>query len=204
MAKRRPLPGNSLVELKAALQRARTKAQFQRVQCLWLRAALGLDARQVATALGWGTSAVYNLQSDYLREGMAVLETPGRGGRRHNVLSRDQERQLLGRLRIMALPDQTVDFATIQQAVEQAAGRPVSTSTIRRILKRHHWSLHALAVSPWRQIPQSAVKDFRREVAAGRGESFDDFKELKTARTRNTARYRPPDDAPPSGRPTTE
>jgi transposase len=201
MANKRPLPANSLEELRLALHGARTIAQFQRAQCLWLRAALGLSAQQVATALGWKLQAVYNHQSRYLQRGAAALAGPGRGGRRHNVLNREQETKLLGRLRIMALPDHTVDFGTIHRAVEQAAGHPVDPSTVRRMLQRHRWTVLALAVSPWSPIPPSAAKDFRSAVAEGRGESFDDYTEIKQARTRNTVRYLPPNEAPPDGAP---
>jgi transposase len=190
MAKPHPFPENSLEDLKAALKRARTKEQFQRVLCLWLRAALGLNAQQVATALGWSVQAVYNHQWRYLKRGQAALDTPGRGGRRHGVLPRDEENALLTRLRIMALPDDTVDFATIRQAVEQAVGRPVNSWTVRRMLERHHWEVHALAVSPRKHITRQAADRWRREVTA-------DSYEIKEAPNRNAVRYVPPQDSPP-------
>jgi transposase len=181
----RRFPENSVEELRAALERARTKEQFQRVQCLWLRAALGLSAQQVATALGWTLCAVYKHQWRYLKKGAAMLEAERRGGRRYSVFSRRKEKALLDGLRIEAWPDQTIDFSTVHRAVEEAAGRPVHTWTVRRMLDRHHWRLHALAIGPWRPIPQSAVDAFRKHHAA----------ELPDSLTGGAVRYLVPQDS---------
>ena len=47
------LPKGALERLAMDLKQAKTKAQFQSVQCLWLRASLKLSADQVAIAIGW-------------------------------------------------------------------------------------------------------------------------------------------------------
>ena len=49
----KPIPEKAVARLGTALQKAKTKAEYQRVQCLWLRAALGLSSAQVAQAIGW-------------------------------------------------------------------------------------------------------------------------------------------------------
>ena len=86
-----PLPEAALKELAALLKQCKDKATYQRVQCVWLRAALGLSAPQVAQALGWSLSAVHHVQARYLREGSAALLGSGRGGRAHANLSVTQE-----------------------------------------------------------------------------------------------------------------
>src|SRR3954453_7427289 len=82
-----PLPGGARKELTRLLQTVGSKADYRRVLCLWLRAALGLPAAEVALALGWGTSSVYNLQSRYQHERAGALLGTGRGGRRRAWLS---------------------------------------------------------------------------------------------------------------------
>jgi transposase len=88
-------PKGATEKLRVALQQAKTKSNFQRVQCLWLRAALGLDANQVAIAIGWQPTSVRRLQARYLHEGEDILSTVGRGGRRHQNLAEEEEAQLL-------------------------------------------------------------------------------------------------------------
>jgi hypothetical protein len=53
MRRPQPLPPGAALELSRLLQSAPSQADYQRVLCLWLRAALDLPAAQVATALGW-------------------------------------------------------------------------------------------------------------------------------------------------------
>jgi len=149
----RPFPEGSKEKLRAALQRAKTKAQFQTVQCLWLRAALGLNAGQVAIAVGWTAGAVRKLQSQYLQKGEAALAGPGRGGRRRQILRQEEECALLRRLRQEAWPSGVLEFRTIQAAVEKAVGRDLSPSTVNKILERHGWRRQALVTIPWHKVP---------------------------------------------------
>ena len=86
----KPLPEGSNEKLAMALKLAKTKGEFQRVQCLWLRASLGLSADKVATAIGWHAGSVRKLQARYLREGEAV---PERYRKRWTVLSEPNVRR---------------------------------------------------------------------------------------------------------------
>jgi hypothetical protein len=43
-----PLPEGAAERLAAMLKEAKNKAEYQRIQCVWLRAALGLAAAQIA------------------------------------------------------------------------------------------------------------------------------------------------------------
>lgn len=95
MRKPKELPEGALESLAKGLKQAKTKAQFQSVQCLWLRASLGLTADQVATAIGWHPNSVRKLQARYFKEGEAALKRGGRGGRYYQNLTLEEERQLL-------------------------------------------------------------------------------------------------------------
>jgi transposase len=139
MAARLPISEDSSKELKALLKTVRTKDGYRRVLCLWLRHAMGMSARQVATAVGWSHTHVRDVQGRYLREGEAALVRPGRGGRRHEVLTLSQEDDLLRGLREEAWPGNTLDFCAVFQAMEEAAGRSLAPSTVHRMLVRRGW-----------------------------------------------------------------
>src|ERR1035441_9722440 len=104
----RSLPEGSVERLEQALRGARSKAEFQRVQCVWLRAALGLNANQVAQALGWPPPSVRRLQAQVLQQGEGFLERRERGGRRHQNLTREEEARLLQSFLLPA--EQRVDY----------------------------------------------------------------------------------------------
>src|SRR3954471_12631074 len=88
-----PFPEGAVERLAPLLERAKTKAEYQRIQGVWLRAALGLSAPQIAQALGWQPQSVRQLHSDYRRHGEAVLLGKPKGGRRHQNLTLAQEQR---------------------------------------------------------------------------------------------------------------
>jgi transposase len=138
-----PFPEGSAEKLKLAMRKARTKGEYKRLLCLWLRASLNLTSSQVATALCWSSTAVRRLQLAYLHQGEAALRGPGRGGPRHQYLRWDQEKALLRELAGKMSPDTTMRAAAVHDAYEKVLGRPVASSTIYRMLTRHRWHRQA-------------------------------------------------------------
>lgn len=163
--KARPFPEGCIPSLRAELKRARAEGvpALERVLCVWLRAALGLRAEQVATAIGWSADGVRHVQALYLKEGEALFRRPGRGGVRRHLLSRKEEKALLRRVRDAAQPYGVVDFRTIHAEVEKAVGRPVPPSTVHRVLDRNGWGRQTMALIPDRTNPTRPPKGARRK-----------------------------------------
>jgi Homeodomain-like domain len=132
-------------KLRAAMQNARTLAEFRGALCVYLRAVLGLSLELVAETLGWWQPAVSHLHHRYLREGDDALRRPGRGGWR--LLTRQKEAAVLRGI-ASDFGSGLVEFDYIHQTVEQAAGRPVPPAIVQSILDRHGWSCAALVVTP--------------------------------------------------------
>ena len=135
----RPFPKGASQQFANALKQAKSKSEFQRVQCLWLRASLGLAADEVATAIGWQPTSVRRLQAQYLKEGKQVLQSVGRGGRRNQNLTVEQERQLLAEFDARAERAGMLEVSQIRRAYEDTVGHPVPKSTVYRMLARHDW-----------------------------------------------------------------
>jgi transposase len=126
-------------KLKTALKQAKTKSEFQRIQCLWLRASLGLNADQVAQAVGWLPASVRRLQAQYLKKGEILLKSAGRGGRRHQNLTRQEEQDLLERFTVKAKRGGMLEVSPVKLAYEKAVGHAVPKSTVYRMLARQEW-----------------------------------------------------------------
>jgi transposase len=135
----KPLPKGAARELTRLLQQAATKADYRRVLCVWLRAAVGLSAAEIALALGWRTSSVYSLQSRYRREGAQALQGAGQGGAHHAWLSPEQEQQFLHSFVSTACQGGIPEVSIIRRAYEQEVGHEVAPSTVYRLLTRHGW-----------------------------------------------------------------
>ncbi|HQH51961.1 MAG TPA: winged helix-turn-helix domain-containing protein [Candidatus Hydrogenedentes bacterium] len=147
----RPMPRRAEKELRGLLAAAKSRAQYQRVQCVWLRATLGLSSEEVARAIGWHPASVRRVQAAYLREGIRALSTQGRGGRRHENLSLEEENALLDAFTPLAEQGGILEVSAVKAAYEVRLGHRVPKSTVYRMLKRHGWR----KIAPRPKHPQS-------------------------------------------------
>lgn len=125
--------------LAERLKRASSHAEYQRIQCVLIRATLGSSAAQIGQLLGWATATVHVLHSRWAKEGDSVFELCGRGGRRHQHLSTEQELALLAPFVERAQAGGMLTVAEIAQAYRVQTGKQVAPSTIYRLLDRHGW-----------------------------------------------------------------
>lgn len=125
--------------LAERLKRARSHAEYQRIQCVLIRATLGSSASQIAQLLGWSTATVHVMHSRWAKQGDTVFELRGRGGRRHQYLTPEQEQQLLAPFVARADAGGMLTVSEIQQAYERQLGKTVAPSTVYRLLDRHGW-----------------------------------------------------------------
>lgn len=95
MRSQRPISEQAKGSLKELLNKTKTKADFQRVQCIWLRATFAMSSDQVAVSVGFSPATVKKLWSQYFSGGEAVLVGQGRGGRRRANLSLQEEEEVL-------------------------------------------------------------------------------------------------------------
>jgi transposase len=129
----------TVARLAERLKRAVSHAEYQRIQCVLIRATLGSSAAQIAQLLGWSTATVHVLHSRWAKEGDAIFELRGRGGRRHQHLSVERERALLAPFVERAQAGGMLTVSEIQQAYEEHTGMQVAPSTVYRLLDRHGW-----------------------------------------------------------------
>jgi len=129
----------TIERLAERLKKANTHSEYQRIQCVLIRATLGSTAAQIAQLLGWSTATVHVIHSRWAKEGDVIFDLRGRGGRRHQHLSAEQEQQLLAPFISRAEAGGMLNVAEIQQAFQQRVGKEVAPSTIYRLLDRHGW-----------------------------------------------------------------
>jgi transposase len=135
----RSLPEGTVERLAPLLQQARSKAEYQRGQCVWLRATLGMSSRQIAEALGWQASSVRHVQARYFEHGEEALHDRPHGGRYHAHFTRQEEQELLAPFLERAGQGEIVIAAPVQQAYEERLGHPVHHSIVYRALHRQGW-----------------------------------------------------------------
>jgi transposase len=97
------------------------------------------EAKDIAKDTGVSVATVHQLIPRYNQLGVAAVETPGKGGRHHEYMTLEEERNLLGTFFERAGKGEIVTAKQIKQAYEQKVGREVDETTIYRLLKRHKW-----------------------------------------------------------------
>jgi len=93
----------------------------------------------IAQELGVSVALVHKVISRYNREGVAAIETLGKGGRRNCYCSLKQEKEFLTKFHKRVAAGERLTTAQIKQAYEQQVGRSVHKSTVYRLLVRHGW-----------------------------------------------------------------
>jgi len=139
MRKPRPIPADHLDQLESSLKNARTKGEFQHVQCIWLRATLGLSAIQIAKAIGWHVSSVRRIHALYFKEGSVAFQCPTRGGRHRQNITIEEEECFLADFIPRSSQGGMIIIQHLKTAYEQLIGRRVPKSTVYRLLARHGW-----------------------------------------------------------------
>jgi transposase len=129
----------TVARLAERLKQANSHSEYQRIQCVLIRATLGSSAAEIAQLLGWSTATVHVLHSRFAKEGDSIFDLRGRGGRRHQHLSEDQEQELLAPFVERAQAGGMLTVAEIQRAYQEQVGKTVAPSTIYRLLDRHGW-----------------------------------------------------------------
>jgi transposase len=96
-------------------------------------------AEEIALHTGTSATTVHRVISLYNRLGPTALETPGKGGRRHQYLTLAEEKAFLSPFFVQAERGEIATVTQIQHAYEAKVGHSVDESTIYRLLHRHGW-----------------------------------------------------------------
>jgi transposase len=145
------MPKGAEESLKRLMRKTKTKADYQRVIAVWLRATLKVSASQIATAIGWSTSSVHRIHSKYFQQGESALLGVGGGGRRRQNLSLEQEESMLSTFFQKAQSGGVLVVSEIKSRLrsrdkyEELVGHPVHKSTVYRMLKRQGLLIKRLA-----------------------------------------------------------
>ena len=98
--------------------------------------------------VGVSLTTVRRVIATYKQAGVTAIETPGKGGRRHQHLTLEQERAFLQPFLARAARGEMATAAEIQRAFEEETKQPVACSTIYRLLDRHGWRQLGARCSP--------------------------------------------------------
>jgi transposase len=135
-------------EVQRRIQGEQRLWRRQRWEIIYQALTVPLQAEAIAKTVGVSLSTVHRVIAAYKQGGVAAIETAGKGGRRHQHLTLEQERAFLQPFLARAARGEMATVAEIQRAYEEEAKQPVAPSTIYRLLERHGWQQRGAGVSP--------------------------------------------------------
>ena len=124
------------------------KRRMKRDPRSWVRERWGIiylalirprKAEEIARDIGVSVTTVRRVISSYNRLGRAAIETPGKGGRRHEYMSLEQERNFLQPFFVRAARGEIATGEEIQRAFEAEVKHTVHLTSMYRLLNRHGW-----------------------------------------------------------------
>src|SRR5690349_7120783 len=132
-------PWLSTRQLQAWVRDAPDRDQYRRRAAIWMVAQGPLHAPEVARLLVVSVASVWQWIGQYNAQGPEGLAGPGRGGRRHGLLSTGDEAVVLQRFLARARRGHVTTAHHLRDALCEAAGQEVSLSYVYDVLRRHDW-----------------------------------------------------------------
>lgn len=129
----------SVEEVKKRMDEAERLLYRKRWRIVYHALVAPNTADVIALHCGVSIHVVHTLISRYNRYGLAAIETAGKGGRRREHLSFEEEEAFLESFVEQATQGKVVIIAEMHEAYEAAVGHSVAKSTLYRLLKRHGW-----------------------------------------------------------------
>ncbi len=126
--------------MRTLLRQARDVAEQRRIQAVLMRASDALPPAKIAELTGLSLHTVRVLHSRFMREGEACLVgRPGRGGRRHALLSEAQAGALLAAHAQDAAQGRVIVANVFKRDYERLVGHKVAVASVYRLLAKAGW-----------------------------------------------------------------
>ena len=113
--------------------------ELREAQSILLPALHGTTLEETASLLGVSRATVHRLQTRLRRKNRGTFVGKLHGGRRHVLMSREEEEAFLAPWAEQAKEGGILVVSVMRADLSQRLGRPVAASVLYRLLARHGW-----------------------------------------------------------------
>jgi len=123
------------------LKKARTADELRQAQSVLLPLELGLSIEQTARAIGRSSGATCTMRTRFAKVAAGEMAAPRskRELRNRAKANLERERQILDEVLPDAASGGVVVIPRLKPAIEAKLGKPISLSSVYRMLARHGW-----------------------------------------------------------------
>ena len=155
MARPRRIDSDLVGKAQEIAAAAKDLNMLRSAQAVLLPALLNATLEQTAALLGVSRATVPRLQNGLRRRcAQPGIAAPVRGGRRHALMTPEEEREFLAPWAQMASAGNMLVVSPLRAALSQKLGRTVRASVVYRLLERHGWR----KVAPDTRHPKSDAR----------------------------------------------
>lgn len=141
-------------ELQALLKSSQNNKSIKRIQCVFFQLKYDKTPDEISEMVGYHTSYVKTIQAKYWQQGTDALFLKPRGGRRHENLTLQAEKNIIDKFQENAQNAEILDVYKIKKYYEGILGKEVNKTTIYRMLGRHDWR----KITPRPTHPKSSIE----------------------------------------------
>jgi transposase len=140
--------------IKEKMQSASSITDYKRWQIIYSVCVYSVDAEYLSDITGYSKANVYSIVQNFNKSKNLDVSSKQKGGRRRELMSVEEERELMNSLESKALKGQILSGNDVRKIVEQKINKPVSDDYIWDLFKRNGWTKH----SPRPHHPNKDIK----------------------------------------------
>lgn len=129
----------TLEQIKEQMNATKDPKQLRRWLIVYTALLQPRKAEEIASSVGVSKSLVHKVISRYNKDGIPSIQIKASGGRYHEYLTIEEEKQFLAPFFELAEKGALVTTATMLLAYQERVGHAVHEATIYRLLERHGW-----------------------------------------------------------------
>jgi transposase len=124
------------------MKTAKTPSDFRRWQIIHLVHSYSVDADYLADITGYSKANIYNIIQQF-NTGQGDVNTKNKGGRRRELMTLDEEKNLMKGLEAKAINGQILSYKDIKKIIENKLSKEVSNDFLWDLFKRNGWTKHS-------------------------------------------------------------
>lgn len=129
--------------IKAKMNVSSTVSDYKRWQIIYHVCNYSVDAEYLSDITGYSKANVYAVVQQFNGSKKADVTTKQKGGRRRELITVKEERDLMDSLESKALKGEILSGKDVKKIVEQKVSKPVSDDYIWDLFKRNGWTKHS-------------------------------------------------------------
>jgi len=142
-------------QFKKYLNNAQDKFEFKRIQAIFLRVIRKKPAKEVSITVNSPPGVIYKWTHLYNKFGIEGLLSKKKGGRKREIMSKENEIKVLEEVRNDASVGLIVTAKSIMQKIKNNLMKAISRSYVYDLLKRNDWR----KIAPRPHNPNSSIDD---------------------------------------------